>query len=344
MATPVLHALRNANPASRITAVIDADIQKVLQGSPAPDRLIPYSRKRSGAKAAAEFFRCTSSVRNERSDLALLLPNSFSSALMMRLAGIPERIGYRRDMRGPLLTRPLPRPADESGRFVPSYMAGYYLKLAEAAGAESTDIHPRLAFTDADMKSAEKILRRSGMDPHAVFFAIHPHAGYGPSKLWPEKHFSALAAMLHEEFGAHIAFIGSPAATGIVRRIRDAPPAAGLPTFDLTRCGIDLHLLKCVIRRCRLLVSTDSGPRHYGVALDVPTVCITGPTNPAYTDSGLPHDAVVRIDTDCGPCQEKNCRTDHGCMRRISPGMVLSRCKQLLDEEHEQQIPRNEHG
>ncbi len=330
MATPVLTALRTSFPDAHITAVIDAELEKIIRNSPDIDHVIRYRRKRPFHSATREFFRCTSAIRKLGCELAIVLPNSFSSALMMRLAGVPRRIGYARDLRSRLLTHALPRQTDDHGGFAPTYMAAYYLKLSEAAGARRTDARPHLEFASEDMESATTLLRKAGIDPDAPIFAIHPGAGYGPSKLWPRDRFAALAAMLHEEHGAQIAFIGSPSVTPSVETIQKLSNA---PTFDLTRCGIDLHLLKCVIKRCRLLVSTDSGPRHYGIALGTPTLCIMGPTDPAYTDSGLPHDRVVRTTTDCGPCQKKICRTDHRCMLDTSPEMVFSACKQLLERE-----------
>ncbi len=331
MATPALHAIRKSFPESNISAVIDARMQKILHCSPDVDRLIPYHRDLSPPKTLQDFFHCVAEIRKGRNKISIVLPNSFSSALMMLLAGVPERIGYRRDCRSMLLSKALHRPASEDGRFKPAYMPGYYLKLCEAAGAGTDyDIHPRLAFSPTDRNAADEILKRAGIDPEGVFFAIHPCAGFGSSKLWPEHYHAALAEMLHDTYGDQIAFIGGEDATEMVSRIREA---AAVPTVDLTACGIDLHLLKCVISRCRLLVSTDSGPRHYGIALDVPTVCIMGSTNPLYTDSGMPHDAVVRIDVDCGPCQKKRCPADHRCMLGISPAMVFEKCKQFIEGE-----------
>ncbi len=328
MATPALKALRSSFPSARITAVIDSDLQKIIQCSVGPDRIIPYKRKGTPLKALREFFRCTSEIKKEQNDLAVILPNSFSSALMMRIAGVPERTGYRRDSRRLLLSRSLPRPKDSQGEFAPDYMAKYYLRLCEFAGTKPhADIHPFLGFNPADMKDAEALLGQAGLDPDRPYILIHPHAGYGPSKLWPSGHFSTLAEMLKDEFGAQIGFIGSPSAGTLVAEIKER---ARIPSLDLTDCGLDLHLLKCAVKRSTLLISTDSGPRHYGVALDVPTVCIMGPTNPAYTHSGLPHDAVVRLDLECGPCQEKTCRSDHRCMKNISPEMVFKRCRKLI--------------
>jgi heptosyltransferase-2 len=157
---------------------------------------------------------------------------------------------------------------------------------------------------------------------------LHAGAGYGPSKRWAEENWARLAEGVKGEFGAQPAFIGAPPDAETVARVRRFYRTE---LVDLTSCGIDLHLLKPVVGACSLLVTTDSGPRHYGVALGVPTVCLMGPTHPDYSTSGLPHDRVVRVDVECGPCQKKTCRTDHRCMTLLTPQMVLEACRPALE-------------
>ena len=99
---------------------------------------------------------------------------------------------------------------------------------------------------------------------------------------------------------------------------------------DLTSSGIDLHLLKCVVAVSRLLVTTDSGPRHYGVALGVPTVCLMGPTHPGYSTGTQPNDRVLRVEVDCGPCQLRACPRDHRCMADVTPEMAARACMEAL--------------
>jgi heptosyltransferase-2 len=271
--------------------------------------------------------RCTSGVRKAHCALAFVMPNSFSSALMMWLAGVPTRVGYLRDARALLLTHALPRPSHEDGSFRPIYMADYYLALCETMGLVPDSRRLELPFTEADMDAARAILDRAGVDLGRPFFLLHPGAGYGASKRWPVERYAVLAGMLQQEFGAQVACIGGPDARPLTALIRQG---AGATVLDLTDCGITLHMLKGVVRLSDLLVTTDSGPRHYGIALGVPTVCLMGPTKPEYTASRQPNDVVVRVDVPCGPCQKKRCRGDHRCMNRITAGMVLEACRAAL--------------
>jgi len=94
---------------------------------------------------------------------------------------------------------------------------------------------------------------------------------------------------------------------------------------------VDLGLLKPVIRRCNLLVTNDTGPRHYATAMDIPVVVLMGPTDPRWTQSHLDKTTVLRKDLPCAPCHEKVCKTGrHQCMRTITPEEVARAVNKLL--------------
>ena len=324
MATPALRALRGHFPGAHITVVVRRRVEPVLRGAPWFDDQIVYSP--DDGSSAREFLRCTGELRRRRCELGLLLPNSFSSALMFRLGRVRRRVGYARDRRAFLLTDAAPRPS-EGGRFKPTYMVDYYLALCEGLGVPAARRETELPFDETDAARAGDILRSQGLTPGRDLVLMHPGAGFGPSKRWPSERFSRLAELLQDEGDCQVALIAGPAERSTVSAIINGSRA---PIIDLSECGIDLHLLKCVVGRSALLVTTDSGPRHYGVALDVPTVCVMGPTNPGYSTSDRENDHVVRLDIECSPCQRKVCPRDHRCMTDITAETVLAACRRAL--------------
>ena len=326
MATPTFRAVRQRRPDAHVTVVVHERVEAVLRGTPWFDAVLTY--RPSSRSLLGEFRRCARALKAGRQDLGLILPNSFSSALMFRMGGVARRVGYGRDLRSALLTDAVPRPS-EGGRFKPTYMVGYYLGLCEAAGIEPAGRDMELPFNEADAAHADEILRSQGVDPGRDLFLLHPGAGFGPSKRWPSERFSRLAEHLADCYGAQVAVVAGPSERRTVARIVDGARAE---VTDLMDRGVDLHLLKCVVARSKLLVTTDSGPRHYGVALGVPTVCVMGPTHPGYSTSEEPHDRVVRLDVDCGPCQKKRCPRDHRCMADITAEMVLEACAAALSD------------
>ncbi len=324
MATPTLRALRAHFPSARITLIAPRGVALVLQGAPWFDDLL---RCRAGELGPArDFLRCARELRGRGCELGFALPSSFSSALMLWMARVPRRVGYARDLRSALLTDAVPRPSD-GGRFVPTYMVDFYLRLCQEVGIVAQDRRTELFFSPEDAAQADRILQARGIQPGEPLVLLHPGASFGPSKRWPAGSFGALADLLARDRQARIAIIGSPAERGASAEI---VAGAGALVTDLTDCGIDLHLLKCVVARTSLLVTTDSGPRHYGVALGIPTVCIMGPTHPGYSTSAKPNDHVLRVEVPCGPCQRKACRRDHRCMEAITPAMAYEACVQAM--------------
>jgi len=326
MATPVLRAVRERFPAACVTLVVRKGLERIVHGAPWFDECIVYGPR--GMRSAGAFLPTVRALRRPRCALALVLPNSFSSALMFRLAGARRRVGYARDARSFLLTDALPRPSRD-GRFRPTYMVDFYLALCEAAGIETERRDPELPFSGADAEAAGAVLDRRGIRPADPLVLLHAGAAFGPAKRWPLSRFARLAEWIADECGARVAVIGGrnevAAAAEVAREAR-------VPIVDLTDCGIDLHLLKPVVARSRLLVTTDSGPRHYGIALGVPTVCLMGPTHPGYSTSGRPHDRLVRVDVPCGPCQRRACPLDHRCMERLTVEMVAEACRAALSD------------
>ncbi len=324
MATPAFRAIRRHFPSAHITLIVHRRVRAVLHRAPWFDQELLYAP--ADGRPVREFLRCVRELRREPYELGFALPNSFSSALMLRMGGVARRAGYARDCRSFLLTDAVPRPS-ENGGFKPTYMVDYYLGLCKEAGIGAAGREMQLPFTDEDAARADGMLKGQGLDPGGGLFLLHPGAGFGPSKRWPPDRFSRLAELLQGEYGVQVALIAGPAERDAVAAIIGGSDAR---IVDLSACGIDLHLLKCVVARSGLLVTTDSGPRHYGVALGVPTVCVMGPTHPGYSTSAHANDHVVRLDVECGPCQKKECPLDHRCMEDITAEMVMEACRDAL--------------
>jgi len=325
MATPAFRSVREHFSKACVTLVVRASLADVVKGSVWFDRTI-ICRKEPGLPAT-DFVRCVGEIAGGRHELALIFPNSFSSALMFALAGVPRRVGYIRDARRALLSDPIARPS-QGDKFCPTYMVDYYLGLCRSVGIRAAARETELHFSPTDARHARRIMANAGLVPQEPLFLIHPGASYGSAKKWAVESFAAVAESLAKEFDAQIALIAGPADRTAVKEVI---AACSKRLFDLSACGIDLHLLKCVVAASELMVTTDSGPRHYGIALGVPTVCLMGPTDPRYSTSGRPHDRVVRAHVDCPPCQLKECPRDHRCMTQISPEMVLRECRLALD-------------
>jgi heptosyltransferase-2 len=336
MATPALRALRNLYPDAHISYLMRRYVKPIYTGIPWADRLITYRTGRTKAKAGkGEFFDLAARLRAGRFDTAILLPNSFKSALVSKMAGIKRIIGYDRDGRGFLLSDKL-LPQKDRGKFIPFPMVKYYLGIAQYLGSAQRDISMRLFVTGSERREAEDLFARCGLDPHLErpgaagarpLVLLNPGANYGAAKCWPAESFAALADRLMDEIGATVLLSGAPKERAILEAIKGNMKHAPI---DLAANGLTLGALKEVTRRCDLMVTNDTGPRHIAAAFDVPVVTIFGPTHPEWTEIYFPRERKVSVPVFCGPCQKKTCPLDHRCMTRVTPHMVYTRATELL--------------
>lgn len=319
-------------------------------------------------KAYREFVR---HLRRQRFDWAVLLPNSFRAALVARLAGAKRRFGYDRDGRGFLLTDRLPlrnrrgRAADgrkmhvavapRAGfektentpfhphasvrmganlpvpvtRFVPMPLVEYYADLAEAIGCQRPGDRLELFTTPDDDALVDDRLASLGVAGRHPLIVISPGARYGAAKCWMPERFAEVCDRLADAFGATIAITCGPGEELIAREIGSAMHRRGHVFADP---GLTLGGMKSLIRRADLLISNDAGIRHFAKAFNTPVVTIFGPTHPAWTATNYSLERIVRVDVDCGPCQQRVCPLGHvECMTRVTVDMVYAACQSLLE-------------
>ncbi len=339
MATPMLRALRLRYPQAHIAYLMKRYVKDVYTGMPWVDQIITYRTGKTKKKAGrGQFFELAARLRG-KFDLAVLLPNSFKTALICKMARIPRVVGYERDGRGFLLTDKL-LPVKARGKFVPSPIVKYYLGLSHYLGATSKDLKLELFVTPNERREAEEVLARSGVDPtvdrpgaqgQPPLIVLNVGAQYGAAKLWKQEYFAELADRFMDELNATVLISATakerPIVEAIKRHMKRAP-------VDLSNKGMTLGSLKEIIRRCDLMVTNDTGPRHIAAAMDVPVVTVFGPTHPEWTEIYYAKERQVAVKVFCGPCQKKVCPLDHRCMVRVSPAMVWDASMSLLHRPH----------
>ena len=324
MATPALEALRSRFPQAEITAVARPYVAEVLAGHHATDGLVALDSL--GARSLRALVRDALAMRGERFDLAVLLTNSFRTALFAWLAGVPRRLGYRREWRGFLLTDWLD-PVKSGGRYAPGPMVDYYLDLVSVFGAPPVSRRMSLAVTDREKAAADRLLADLGVAGEARIVVMNPGAAFGSAKCWPAENFAAVADRL-ADCGLDVLVVTGPAERDIGEAIG---AAAEQPLKPAWRRDVPLGVLKALVARAALLVTNDSGPRHFGAALGVPVVTIMGPTDPRWSETGWQREAVIRKDVECGPCMLRVCPRDHACMTLIGADEVVEAALGLLE-------------
>lgn len=332
LAAPALAHLRRALPRARVVFLGNPTVLAALEGAALADASIE-----GGAwSAGGNLLRAAAQLRRQRCAAAILLPNSFRSALAVYLAGVPRRIGYRRDARGPLLTDPV-EPPRLPGRFAPVSMLDYYEFLLRRAVAllgghdVPFDRRLRLATTPQDRTEVDALLQRWRLTATDRLVVLVPGAAYGTSKLWPAERFAALADRLTERAGCRVILCCAPndAERQIAWRLA---ALARRPVFSLADHPLSLGGLKELVRRTALMVANDTGPCHLAAAFAVPLITLFGPTDPRWTATGYEKEIRLRVNVDCGPCQRKTCPArHHRCLEALDVDTVYAAALRLLN-------------
>ncbi len=327
MATPTLRALRAHFASARIVGVMRPAAAEVLAGTAWLDEQVIYDPRSADSRMRG--WALCRRLRQERIDLAILLPNSWRTALLARFGGARERLGYVRGGRGILLNRKL-RPPRTGGRLTPVSALDYYLELAYAAGCPSAARQVELATLPADERAADGVWQKFRLPRGRQVVVLNSSGAYGAAKLWPTTYFASLARRLATNDRRHVLVLCGPQERPIAAQIvRDAAHPRVCSLAD-ERLGIGLS--KACVRRAAAMVTTDSGPRHFAAAFDVPVVTLFGPTHIGLSENYHPRAThLQQRELECVPCQRRTCPLGHHrCMVDLKIDEVYRALKQLL--------------
>jgi heptosyltransferase-2 len=303
MALPLLADLRRAWTETAIIVAARTAVAPLFSMVPDVDEIVTLDRA-SGARHLAA----------ARADAALLLPNSFASAWLARKAGIAERWGYARDLRGVLLTKAIRRPRSYG------HQVEYYQALGRAIGVACGPPLAAIQVSPSARESAALLLREHGVAGQQACVVFAPGAAYGRAKQWPASRFAELARRLAAD-AVTVVLVGAAKDRAACDEV-----SRGATTINLAG-RTDLPTLAGVMASARAVVSNDSGAMHLAAACGVPVAAIFGPTNerrtsPLRAAAQSPVPMVLASDVWCRPCMLRECPIDHRCMTRISAARV----------------------
>jgi heptosyltransferase II len=317
MAMPALRALRARFSEAEITILARPYVADIYRDQQICNHLIAYDPGGFHAGFSGRE-RLVAELRAQKFDIALLLQNAFDAAWLTWRVNIPERVGYARDGRSLLLTKPVPVPKPGE---IPTHEKFYYLELLRRAGwLDSLPGESFIAMTvpEAKRRRAAEFLVESGARPHALRVAIGAGASYGSAKCWPPPRFAELANRLQSQTDVDVILFGTSTEADVSSAI-----AAGMrrPPINLTG-KTAIADLPALLSQCQLFIGNDSGAMHVAAAVGLPVVAVFGPTDPLGTAPVTPRCTVVQEKPYCSPCFLRRCPTDHRCMTKVTPDMV----------------------
>ena len=325
MATPALRALRQHHADAEIVAVMRPYVADVLAGLDLADRFLFHQPR--GGPPENRGWKFLRRLHGEAFDLALLLPNSLRSATIAWLSGAKRRVGFDRDGRGWLLTdRVAPRSKSE-----PHPVLDEYNRLAAHLGCQQISRRLELATLPEDEWQLHEFWKNHDLrQRQAGVVCLNPGGAFGAAKHWPTKSFATLARRIADELSRTVLVLCGPSEREIAGEI--ARRAQHPSVVSLADTRLSIGLTKAAVKHAELLVTTDSGPRHFAAPFGTPVVTLFGPTHIAWSETYYDRAVHLQHKVDCGPCQKRTCPLiHHRCMRELTPNQVFNTVKAQLE-------------
>jgi len=302
MAQPLLARLRSRTPGAQIDVLAPEWVAAVARRMAEVEDVIAVPLRHKALQLGSRW-RIARELKARRYDEAIVLPNSWKSALLPFFAGIPVRTGYVGEVRYGLL--------NNIHKHAAPGMALHYARLSEPPGTQVKEPlpEPRLRVAAQEIEAAR---RRFGI--HGPYGVFCPGAEYGPAKRWP--YFRELSARLE----GHTVILGSA---------NDREAAQGILGRNLVgETSLDEAI--AVIAGADYVVTNDSGLMHIAAALGRPQVALFGSSSPRHTPPLSSAARVLWLAVECSPCFERECPLGHfRCMRELTVESVLEEIHNL---------------
>lgn len=333
LTTPLLTTLHQHLSPSSLTVLTTPQAKPLLDCHPVVNQVLVDAKHTEG-QGVLGLWRMAQRLRRERFTLAVAPHKSFRTALLLLLAGIPRRIGFRQSPGWFLYHQTASR---DSYR----HEVERILCIMRAFGLEPEDCdrQPLVAYGHEAKNKADALLREARLDGTEPLFVVCPGSVWA-TKRWTVDGFAELIQKLTRDYG-RVLLCGGP----------DDAPVAQMVHERSGQCGInlvgraDLPTFMALVDRAQLVISNDSAPMHVAVARNVPVVAIFCATTPSLGYGPYSERAIIveKKDLFCRPCDRHGSPTcprgTDDCMRQVSVADVLAGVKTLLANTRTKPMP-----
>ncbi|XKM13812.1 ADP-heptose--LPS heptosyltransferase RfaF [Orbaceae bacterium ac157xtp] len=292
MSQSLYRTLKANNPEIQIDVMAPAWCRPLLNKMPEVSEAIAMPIGH-GKFALKERYHLGKQLRQNHYDQAIVLPNSFKSALIPFFAKIPKRTGWKGEMRYGLLNDIRTLNKLEFPLMVERYVALAYDKSYSISAKKLPQplLYPKLQVNSQDVVAAKQLFN---LEESESIIGFCPGAEFGPAKRWPDYHYAQLGDMLAQQ-DAQIVIFGSQKDHQVGEAIINK---MALPQACINLAGkTSLEQAVNLIAGCNAIVTNDSGLMHVAAALDKPLVALYGPSSPDFTPPLTDNAEIIRLIT-----------------------------------------------
>ncbi len=264
LTTPVFKPLKEFFPQAKISVLIAPSTKDLVKGNPYVDHIIVDDRL-GEHKGGLGFFKLVGELKKKKFDLAIVYHTKKRINALCFLAGIPERMGYRNDKFGFLLNRPI----KDERHIGDKHEARYCLDVLTHLGMQVEKINPCVPIQPDAQRWVKDKFKEYQLNDNIPIVALHAGAS-DPSKVWPAKHFAKLMDMIYQERKVHFLMVGDK---NLKKTIEEIKLLTKTPFIDLSG-STTIGQFACLLKNCKMLISSDSGPVHLASGVNIPVVAI----------------------------------------------------------------------
>lgn len=321
MSQTLLKVLKQQVPNSSIDLLAPKWSHDLILRMEEVDQVIefPFSH---GEIAFLKRYRLGKLIRENHYDLAIVLPNSFKSALVPFFARIPKRVGFRGEWRYGLLTDVRIMNEKKYPLMIERFMA-----LGFPFHADLPKPYPSPTLR-VDLEKRQQLLRYFNLHGHIdrPILALCPGAQFGSAKRWPAEYYGEVARQKLQE-GWGVLIFGAKSDVVEAREIQSVTGDRCVNLVGLTHLSEVIDLLSLA----KVVISNDSGLMHIASALHLPLIALYGSTSPNFTPPLSRNVKILSLPLSCRPCFERECPLKHfRCMLDLMPSLVLKAINELV--------------
>ena len=347
LTTPVLGALRKAYPQARLTLLADTRWRELVEENPHLDACL-FMDKKGADRGLAKLWQFIRKVRRQKFDLVINLHRNERASAAAAFSGAKYIVGYSKPLFSLFFDKTMQNPSiahhigwGPGGVFPPHhYVPGWEHQvhahlnvLRKFLGIEPEDGGLEMALSVENQQTADKLWREHfSAEDRVIAFNI---GASWETKRWPDSYFAKCADKLLEK-GSKIAFFGGPTDLDLVQKCISQMQHKDSEALHIFTGKVSLAVLAGLLRKCCLFLTTDSGPMHIGVAMNLPVITMFGasPVSGFYPYDG--RSVLLKSPEKCHPCGIHQCpragTEKLACMNNIPVAAVMHFAEELLDK------------